>query len=255
MPYQKIRNLVMLASASAALGGCTGLYGDGLYTGASVGTGYYDDGYYGNGYSGYNNYANVGDPYWGWYGDYYYPGSGAFVYDQYRRPYRWNRAQQRYWAQRRQGWRGQYRNDGNWGDFDRNGRNDRRDRRDRDYRGDGRRYDDRNDNRRPRYRDQRDGRGDDRPRNRRRDDRAGGRAAVNGRVQTDVATARAQAVAQRRAAVQARRDAANAPRRSEANRSPAAVERRAQRAATRAERVRARGEANRRGRLERTQPQ
>ena len=34
--------------------------------------------------------------YYGWYGGFYYPGNGIYVYDRYRRPYRWNGNQQRY---------------------------------------------------------------------------------------------------------------------------------------------------------------
>ena len=29
-------------------------------------------------------------PYYGWYDDYYYPGTGIYVYDSYRRPRTWN---------------------------------------------------------------------------------------------------------------------------------------------------------------------
>jgi hypothetical protein len=77
-----------------ALGGCA--YDDGYYGGVSVGSGYYGGGYYddywGPGYYG---------PTYGWYNDYYYPGSGYYVYDRGGRRHRWNEGQQRYWEGRR----------------------------------------------------------------------------------------------------------------------------------------------------------
>ena len=61
--------------------------------GAGYGAGYPGYGY-GAGYPGYGyGYA----PYWGWYDDFYYPGTGYYVYDSYRRPHRWTDAQRRYW--------------------------------------------------------------------------------------------------------------------------------------------------------------
>ena len=67
--------LALLILGSAALGGC------------AYGYGYDRCGY---------------DPFWGWYGGYYYPGTGYYVYDSYRRPYRWTDAQRRYWTERRE---------------------------------------------------------------------------------------------------------------------------------------------------------
>lgn len=122
-----------LASLVIGLGigaaGCTDGYG---YSGVNVGyASGYGDGYYGDGYGGYGNgyggngyggngyygagYGGVGAGYFGWYGDYYYPGNGVYVYDRYRRPYRWNDGQRRYW----EGRRGNYRGDRNWNGFDR----------------------------------------------------------------------------------------------------------------------------------------
>ena len=89
----------MLKAAGLALGlglgtaACTDGYG---YSGVSVGIG---PGYY-------DGYAPGYASYYGWYGDYYYPGSGVYVYDRYRRPFRWNSNQQRFW-QGRQQFRGQ----------------------------------------------------------------------------------------------------------------------------------------------------
>lgn len=59
-------------------------------------------GYYGDyGYGGpYYNYA-YGAPYFGWYDDFYYPGTGIYVYDSYRRPHRWSSRERNYWTGRR----------------------------------------------------------------------------------------------------------------------------------------------------------
>ena len=89
------------------------------YSGVSVGYssgGYYDD---------YDPYYSYGPrSYFGWYGDYYYPGTGYYVYDRYRRPHRWNNGQQRYWYDRGREWRGDRRE--NWRGFG-NRRGERRD--------------------------------------------------------------------------------------------------------------------------------
>lgn len=135
-----------LASLVIGLGigaaGCTDGYG---YSGVNVGyASGYGDGYYGDGYGGYGDgyygagYGGVGAGYFGWYGDYYYPGNGIYVYDRYRRPYRWNDGQRRYW----EGRRGSYRGDRNWNGFDRSQYRGQYRGADRgQYRGDGRRYD------------------------------------------------------------------------------------------------------------------
>ena len=89
------------------LGGCAyddyG-YGGGYgypYSGVSVGVGYGGGyGYYGGGYG----YGGMYSPF-GWYDDFYYPGTGFYVYDSYRRPHRWNDYQRRYWTQRTDSWR------------------------------------------------------------------------------------------------------------------------------------------------------
>jgi len=107
--------LALLAAAAATLGGCAD-YGYGSYSGLSVGLGYgggyggyyspYDYGYgyspLGYGYSPFDYGGWSGDPYFGWYGGGYYPGTGVYVYDSYRRPHRWNDQQRRYWSQRQQ---------------------------------------------------------------------------------------------------------------------------------------------------------
>ena len=96
--------------AAVALSGCA--YGDYGYGGLGVGLGY-GDGYYGNGYYGanYGPYGGYGaypgyygglGSYYGWYDDYYYPGTGYYVYDSYRRPHMWSDSQRSYWTRRRQ---------------------------------------------------------------------------------------------------------------------------------------------------------
>lgn len=112
----RLRIAALAAVAAAGLGACTTPYG---YNGLSVGlgngyygsqygygygAGYPDYGYgYGSGYPGYGygaGYPGYGlgyAPYWGWNDDFYYPGTGYYVYDVYRRPHRWTDAQRRYW--------------------------------------------------------------------------------------------------------------------------------------------------------------
>lgn len=72
-------------------------YDDGYYGGVSVGYGDTWDPYYG---------GFAADPYWGWYGDYYYPGTGYYVYDRGNRRHRWDGPTRNYWQGRAQPWRG-----------------------------------------------------------------------------------------------------------------------------------------------------
>jgi hypothetical protein len=88
-----IRNRIgaALLAATAALGlsGCvTDDYGYG-YGGVSLG---YSDGYYGGYY---------GAPYYGWYDNYYYPGTGYYSYDRGGGRHTWTDSQRRYWESRR----------------------------------------------------------------------------------------------------------------------------------------------------------
>jgi hypothetical protein len=104
---RSLRALAITLAAGLTLGGCAsyyggyGGYGNGGYGGLSVGIGtgggYYDP-YYGGGY--YGSYYG-GSPYWGWNDGYYYPGTGYYVYDSYRRPHMWSDSQRSYWTQRR----------------------------------------------------------------------------------------------------------------------------------------------------------
>ena len=122
-----VRSALLVLAASVGLGGCSTLYDPygGGYGGVSVGYGSggyyggggygagYGGGYYGDGYGSPYYGAGYGSPYYGWNDGYYYPGTGYYVYDHYRRPYRWNDAQRRYWESRRG--RGEARN--NWSGY------------------------------------------------------------------------------------------------------------------------------------------
>ena len=106
-----VRKLALVALGAVGLSGCATFD---PYLGASVGVGsryydpYYDGGY---GYSPYGTYGNYGaygapyrgyaQPYGGWYNNYYYPGTGVYVYDRQRRRYPISDTQRRYWEQQR----------------------------------------------------------------------------------------------------------------------------------------------------------
>ena len=92
----RIPYISLIAAGALALGGCA--YGD-LGYGVGYGSPYYGYGY--GPYGGYGEYpayyGGFGAPYFGWYDDYYYPGTGVFVYDSYRRPHRWSSRERDYW--------------------------------------------------------------------------------------------------------------------------------------------------------------
>ncbi|HEX4735997.1 MAG TPA: hypothetical protein VH331_00385 [Allosphingosinicella sp.] len=114
----RLRNVLLIALGAAGLAACNEGYG---YGGMEVGYGaraygpgycdpYWEDCYgaYGYGYGGY------GDPWWGWWGDYYYPGIGFYVYDRGGHRYRWNDNQRHYWEGRRGGYGNRNWNDQRW---------------------------------------------------------------------------------------------------------------------------------------------
>lgn len=119
-----LRTAALAVAAAVGLSACTTPYG---YGGVSVG---YGSGYgpyagYGYDYPGYG-YSRLGygySPYWGWHDNFYYPGTGYYVYDIYRRPYRWTDSHRRYWTTRRERALRSGSNNviirDNWGDFDR----------------------------------------------------------------------------------------------------------------------------------------
>lgn len=116
MLFRRVGALGLVLALGLGTAACTE---DGYgYSGVSLGYG--SPGYYDYGYA---------PAHYGWYGDYYYPGSGYYVYDRARRPHRWNEGQRRYWETRRNAWRGGDRREirENWADFRRERRRDWRD--------------------------------------------------------------------------------------------------------------------------------
>ena len=94
----QIRTAALTVAAAIGLSACMSPYGyGGVGVGAGYGGGYYDG--YGPGYGYASGYGY--EPYWGWYDGYYYPGSGYYVYDSYRRPHRWDDDHRRHWEGRR----------------------------------------------------------------------------------------------------------------------------------------------------------
>jgi hypothetical protein len=93
----RARTAALTVAASVGLAACATPYG---YGGVGVGYGSGYDGYGGYGYPA-GAYGYGYEPYWGWYDDYYYPGTGYYVYDRYRRPYPWNDDHRRHWEGRR----------------------------------------------------------------------------------------------------------------------------------------------------------
>ena len=119
MSILNLKTAALAIVAGVGLSGCAyGPYG-GLGVGVGYGNGYYDPyynsgGYYSGGYGypygsgygyGYPYGSGYGYPYgssyYGWNNGYYYPGTGYYVYDRYRRPHRWSDAQRRYWERQR----------------------------------------------------------------------------------------------------------------------------------------------------------
>jgi hypothetical protein len=126
----RIPYISILAAGALALGGCA--YGDYGYGGGYGGYGgYYGDYGYGTPYSGYGYGYGAYDPF-GWYGDYYYPGAGIYVFDRDRHRHVWNGDQQRYWSGRRTQWQSHsgrtWTNQQNWSGFRQHDRDRDRDR-------------------------------------------------------------------------------------------------------------------------------
>jgi hypothetical protein len=102
----RIPFISLIAGSALALGGCA--YG-GIGLGMGYGGGYGDYGYsygspYGYDYGPYGGYGaypgyygGFGYPY-GWYDNSYYPGTGIYVYDSYRRPRVWSSHERAYWT-------------------------------------------------------------------------------------------------------------------------------------------------------------
>jgi len=121
MRVSYIRLAAVALTSGILLSGCAyDMYGDpygygygyGPRSSVSIGVGYGGYGGYGygeypyGGYYGGYGYGGYGYDPFGWYGDYYYPGTGIYVYDRSRTRHVWSGDQQRYWSQRRQQWQG-----------------------------------------------------------------------------------------------------------------------------------------------------
>lgn len=92
--------IALAAVALLSIGGlsaCSDGYGYG-YGGVASG---YGAGPWDPYYGGYR-----ADPYWGWNNDFYYPGTGIYVYDRQNVRRRWNNQQRGYWLGRGRVWRG-----------------------------------------------------------------------------------------------------------------------------------------------------
>jgi len=132
MRVPRFRFAALALVSGLALSGCAyDMYGDPYgYGGVSVGvgSGYYGGYGYGSPYGSYGYgypYGGYGygayDPF-GWYGNYYYPGSGIYVYDRHRARHVWTGDQQRYWQDRRSRWQsrtGSTTTSDNWSGWDR----------------------------------------------------------------------------------------------------------------------------------------
>jgi hypothetical protein len=75
-------------SEGVAVGAATPAFADSYYAGAP-----YNDLCWTNGWAGTFNY-----PYCGWYNGFFYPGSGAYMYDRNRQPHALTPAEQNHWA-------------------------------------------------------------------------------------------------------------------------------------------------------------
>ncbi len=83
----RLAYLGLAATGALAIGGCAyDNYGYGPYGGYGYGPANYAYGY--------------GTPYYGWYGDYYYPGAGIYVFDSNRNRSVWTDSQRSYWSSR-----------------------------------------------------------------------------------------------------------------------------------------------------------
>lgn len=170
MAHSKLK-IALVAVAAIPLGGCAAFLDYG-----AVGVGY-DDPYY------YDSYYDAS--WYGWYDDYYYPGVGIYVYDQWGSRHRWRDHHRHYW----EGRRGRHGGHANWSGYSRGNdgvyRDQRRRHRDGDrHRGERREQrkgfglnPDRDVRSGDAYRDQR---GERRDRGERRGDRRGNRSGYTG---------------------------------------------------------------------------
>jgi hypothetical protein len=105
MYASRIRAAGLVIAASLGLSACMSPYGYSS-VGVGIGSGYGSYGYDGYGYGGYGGYGypggyGYGYPSYGWYDDFYYPGTGYYVYSRDGSRHRWTDSQRRYWESRR----------------------------------------------------------------------------------------------------------------------------------------------------------
>lgn len=105
MDIARFKLAALAVIGGVSLAGCATGYGYGGYGDYGYGySPYYGSGY-GYPYGGYGyDYSYGGYSPFGWYGDFYYPGVGIYVYDRDRHRHEWNGDQQRYWQNRRTTW-------------------------------------------------------------------------------------------------------------------------------------------------------
>ncbi|UAJ10169.1 hypothetical protein [Polymorphobacter megasporae] len=98
MTIVKLLRVALIGGAVATLGACADGYG---YGGGGYGGGVaYAGGYSGPlGYGG-DYYGGVGYPGYGFYNDYYYPGTGIYVFDRGGRRRAWNDDERNHWQHR-----------------------------------------------------------------------------------------------------------------------------------------------------------
>ncbi len=96
MSIAKLLRVAFIGGAVATLGACA----DGYYGGGYGGGVAYAGGYSGPlGYGG-DYYGGVGYPGYGYYNDYYYPGTGIYVFDRGGRRRSWNDDERNHWQHR-----------------------------------------------------------------------------------------------------------------------------------------------------------
>jgi hypothetical protein len=99
MQIARLKLAAVALVGGVSLAGCAyDMYGDGYGYGGYGAYGYgYPYASYGYGYGSYY------DPF-GWYGDFYYPGTGIFVFDRFHHRRVWDDDQRRFWESRRSNW-------------------------------------------------------------------------------------------------------------------------------------------------------
>src|SRR5688572_10065308 len=128
MNVPRFRSALVLLAATVGLGACS--YNDGYgygYGRVSLGysSGGYCDPYYYDCYG--SRYGRRGyDPWYGWYGDYFYPGIGIYIYDRWGGRRHWDDHHRRFWHDRRRHWGNRDWNDRRWENWQGFRRDDRR---------------------------------------------------------------------------------------------------------------------------------